>query len=111
MKFLSKSRVRAAMGLLLYGVGLLLLSGCVSQPVDREYTPVLIVSENSDGAVTLSWESMVGYRYRLYLLDCGDTEWTPFGHSIDGTGELISLKGNSGKKKRRYWIQADPVAR
>ena len=55
------------MGLLLYGVGLLLLSGCVSKPVDREYTPVLIVSENSDGAVTLSWESMVGYRYRLYL--------------------------------------------
>jgi len=30
--------------------------------------------------------------------------------SFDGTGELISLEGNSGKKNRRYWIQADPIA-
>ena len=110
MKSGLKRMFRMTCCLLLVGVGFLLISGCVSQPVEKEYTPILMIAQNSDGAVTLSWESVVGYRYRLYLMDKGDTEWTPFGHAFDGTGELISLEGNSGRKNRRYWIQADPIA-
>ena len=87
-----------------------LLSGCGSKPPEEKHSPVLMISQNSDGEVTLSWESVVGYRYRLYQMDRGDTEWTPFGRTFDGTGERITLNGNAGRKSRRYWIQADKIA-
>lgn len=86
-----------------------LIVGCVSKPVEKKHTPTLMTAQNSDGEVTLSWDSVVGYRYRLYLMDRGDTEWTPFGNTFDGTGERITLEGNSRKKARRYWIQADKI--
>ncbi len=110
IKFGLKNLFRKTGHLLLAGLGFLLTFGCVSEPLEKKYAPVLMIAQNSDYEVTLSWESVLGYRYRLYLMDKGDNKWTPFDHAFDGTGTLITLNGNSGKKDRRYWIQAEPIA-
>jgi hypothetical protein len=90
----------------------LALAGCVSTPMDElEHEPILMITQNSDGVVSLSWESEPGYEYKLYSIDRGETEWKPMNRTFKGTGATISLadKVNPRKSDRRYWIQADKI--
>ncbi len=94
--------------------GMLAVSGCLSAPVEKEpeHSPVLMVTENSAGEVQLSWDSELGYRYRLYYSEKGDNQWQPVKRTFRGTGGrmTVSDRVNPCRPRRRYWIQADKIA-
>ena len=104
---------KRSIGGMVAGVVLLAVAGCVSSPLeeDKEYSPTLMVTQNSDGEVMLAWDTKPGYRYRLYAIDRGDAEWKEVGRTWDGTGKRISITAQvpPRKKDRRYWIQADKI--
>ena len=85
------------------------LSGCVSKPVEMEYTPPrLMIAQNSDGDVTIAWESDPEYVYTIYYQAEADGDWMPLtkAHRVPGTGETLTVydRVNPNRPLRRYRI-------
>jgi hypothetical protein len=76
-------------------------SGCVSKKVEPEHQPRLGISQTSDGWVTISLESEVGYKYQILYEDPVDRMWKPLKgcESISGTGDAIEIKKRFNSRK------------
>lgn len=70
-----------------------LLSGCVRQTVLPEYSPRVTTAQNSDGMVTLSWLSRVGYTYTIHIRHAASGPWEPLRNApvVRGTGKVITI--------------------
>ena len=85
------------------------MSGCVSAPVEKEYTPPrLMIAQNGDGDVTIAWESDPEYMYTIYYQakDAGD--WIPLkkAQRVPGTGQTLTVydRVNPNQPLRRYRV-------
>ncbi|MDA3834276.1 MAG: hypothetical protein PF495_12865 [Spirochaetales bacterium] len=73
--------------------GSFVFSGCVQVVDEPLYIPAVAASRGSNGVVTVSWPSRVGYRYRLFARKSGEkSELTEsYGKTFMGTGENIEI--------------------
>lgn len=88
---------------------LVLLPGCVSKPVEIEMdAPPLMIAQNSDGDVTIAWESEPGYLYTIYYQNAVDGNWNALrlATRVRGTGKTLTTRDrvNPSKPLRRYRI-------
>lgn len=84
----------------------LALAGCVNTKIEnKDYSPVLMMSQNSDGEVQLAWESDSSYLYTIYYRD-GDSPWREMNsaNKVRGTGEAMTTtdRVDPSKPMRRY---------
>ena len=91
----------------------LVLAGCVSTPIEpEEPSPMLIISENSDGATTLIWESDPNYYYTIYYRD-GKSKWMELRRAtrLRGTGKTMQTtdRVDPNKVMRRYRLFFEKV--
>lgn len=86
-------------------VGTLAGFGCVRTTFEPEYTPRVSSAQNSDGLITLSWESRVGYDYVLLAKDANSTTWNPVkGASVfHGTGKTITVTDKRNPRQPLPW--------
>jgi len=98
----NRKRLRLAAGM---AVGLVLSAGCVRQTIEPEYHPRVSTSQNSDGLVTLSWETRVGYDYSLFVVNPETREWQPLKGSkvYPGTGESITVTDRRNPRQPLPW--------
>lgn len=96
--------------IVLLGMGLLFSTGCVSKKIEPAYVPVVSSSQNSDGIVTLSWESKTGYEYRILIRDINTGEWSPVKGSgvYRGTGETIIVRDQQNPNNPLPWYSVSP---
>ena len=85
------------------------LSGCVSKPVEEEYTPPpLLIAQHSEGDVSSAWESDPDYVYTIYYQTKADADWMPLkkAHRVPGTGQTLTVydRVNPNHPLRRYRI-------
>jgi hypothetical protein len=83
----------------------LALSGCVSKEILPEHSPRLTTAQNSDGLVSMSWKSEVGYKYWIYVMDPADHVWSPL-KGVDafrGTGEIITFRDKRNPRLPLPW--------
>ncbi len=88
---------------------LVLLPGCVSKPVEGEvHAPKLMIAQNSDGQVTIAWDSEPGYVYTIYYQITADADWKVLraANRMRGTGETLTThdRVNPNRPLRRYRI-------
>ena len=91
---------------------LVLLSGCVSKPVEVEVgkpaLPPLMIAQNGDGDVTIAWESEPGYLYSIYYQPTADADWKVLrkAHRMPGTGQTLTAydRVNPNRSLRRYRV-------
>lgn len=95
---------------LILGVGLLCSTGCVSKKVEPADIPRVSSSQNGTGIVTLSWESKVGFEYRLLMRDMDTGKWIPVAGSgvYEGTGKTITVQDQQNPKKPLPWYSVRP---
>lgn len=70
---------------------ILLVTGCVSKVIDAPSVPVA-TTQNSEGVVTLSWESKVGYGYHLVARDMASRKMVIDSKLYRGTGKVITVQ-------------------
>ncbi len=94
---------------LLFIMILVFLSGCVSKPVENEneYTPPpLVIAQNSDGDVSIAWESDPGYVYTVYYQSSAGADWKGLkkAYRLPGTGQMLTVydRVNPNRPPRRY---------
>lgn len=89
---------RAALGILLI---ISVLTGCVSTPLDPEHKPELGTSVNSDGDLTISLNTEIGYVYTILYEDPQDRQMKPLkgAELIKGTGETIHIRKRVNPRK------------
>ena len=106
----SPARRRYGVAAFLLGVGLLCSTGCVSKKIEPADIPRVSSSQNSKGIVSLSWESKIGYKYRLLIRDMKTGEWTPVAGSdvYEGTGETITVQDQQNPNKPMPWYSVRP---
>ena len=99
--------------LLMLVTGLFLMCGCVSQVIEPEHSPRLIMSKNGDGLVSLSWKTEVGYAYSIYILNDKGQRVRPVKGvgRIIGTGEIINITDQSDpyKKTPYYGLKTEKL--
>lgn len=68
--------------------------GCVSEKIEPEHKPRLGVSQSSEGWLTFSLETEIGYKYKILYEDPIDRTWKPVKgcESIKGTGAPVEFK-------------------
>ena len=93
---------------------LALFTGCVSKPVEEEYTPPpLMIAQNSDGDVTIAWESDPDHLYTIYYQTRSGTDWRPLkkAQRVPGTGNTITIydRVNPNWPLRRYRILSEKI--
>lgn len=91
---------------------LAVLSGCVSKPVEKEYTPPpLMIAQNSDGDVAIAWESDPDYFYTIYYQNKSGDDWIPLkkAQRVPGTGQTLTVydRVNPNRPLRRYRIVSE----
>ena len=103
-------RRRSGVAAFLLGVGLLCSTGCVSKKIEPADIPRVSSSRNSKGIVTLSWESKVGFQYRLLIRDMDTGKWAPVAGSgvYQGTGKTITVQDRQNPKKPLPWYSVSP---
>ena len=71
----------------------LMLPGCSTPPLP-EHKPKLGVAQNSDGMLTFSITTEVGYEYAIYYEDPKTRSWKviPGCERIRGTGEQVEIR-------------------
>jgi len=81
------------------------LAGCVSERIEPAHSPRVTTAINSDGIVTLSFESRAGYDYRLFIMDSDTRQWSPVQGVgvIRGTGETITIQDRQNPRKPLPW--------
>jgi hypothetical protein len=93
---------------------LLGLAGCVSKPVEvEEHAPPLMIAQNSDGKVTLSWESNPDHIYTVYYQAKKESDWKALrtGYQVRGTGQTITIydRVNPNWPLRRYRLLPESI--
>ena len=87
---------------------LIFLSGCVRKPMEKHPLPPLAIAQNSDGDVTIAWESETGYFYTIYCQDSANGDWKALQHvyRVPGTGQTITVdhQVKPGQEPPRYRI-------
>ncbi len=103
-------RASYGVAVFLLGVGLLCSTGCVSKKIEPADIPRVSSSQNSAGIVTLSWDSKIGYKYRLLIRDMKTGEWKPVAGSdlYVGTGETITVQDQQNPNKPLSWYSVRP---
>ena len=86
---------------------LVLLAGCVSQPLEKnEHEPPLMIAQNSEGETTLLWESERGYIYTVFYMDLKIGVWKELrgASRVRGSGQTLTAKDrvNPNRPQRRY---------
>jgi len=94
---------------LLFISTLVFLSGCVSKPVEKEYVPPpLVIAQNSDGDVSIAWESDPGYVYTIYYQSSETSDWKALkkAYRMRGTGQMLTAyhRVNPNGPSPRYRI-------
>ena len=81
------------------------LAGCVTRKVAPEHQPRLMIAQDSDGVVTLRWESEPGYKYRIDVMDPETNTWKPLENAgvFHGNGETIVYKERRNPRKPAPW--------
>ena len=110
MDFVRPVRPGHGVAVVLLGMGLLMSSGCVSKSIDPADIPRVSTSQNSSGLVTLSWESKVGYEYRLLVRDMNTGKWSPVAGAdvYKGTGETITVQDQQNPRNPLPWYSVKP---
>ena len=96
--------------------GLLLsLTGCVSKSVEDEkevHAPPLMIAQ-SDGNVTIAWDSEVDHVYTIYYQAKEGADWKPLRTAtrVRGTGEILTVHDvvNPNRPLRRYRLLPEDV--
>ena len=103
-------RLMSGVTAVLLGVGLWCSAGCVSKKIQPADIPRVSSSQNSQGIVTLTWESKIGYRYRLMIRDMKTGQWTPVEGSevYEGTGDTITVQDRQNPNKPLPWYSVRP---
>ena len=87
---------------------LLLLAGCVSKVVEKDRPPKMMIAQNSDGDVTMTWESELGYLYTVYCQKTQGGDWVALqgASRLPGTGETMTAHDRSNPRMpaRRYRV-------
>ena len=84
------------------------LVGCVSVPLDsgEQHNPALLIAQNSDGAVAMTWDSLPRYIYTIYYKGASRGEWLPVptANRVRGTGGTMQVidRVKPGSAMRRY---------
>ena len=90
------------------GLSLFFLSGCVSKVVEDNHPPAVMIAQNSDGVVSIAWDSKLGYDYTLYYQEASGGDWRILGRykNLSGTGKTMNAQDrvNPRKKSRRYRV-------
>lgn len=89
-------------------LALLLLAGCVTKTIEEEHPPMLIIAQNSDGAVTMQWESETDYVYTVYYQKTPASDWVILQKAsrLPGTGQTMTAhdRTNPRNPPRRYRV-------
>lgn len=93
----------------------LALAGCVRTPTESEdYSPILMISQNSEGKVQLVWESESDYYYTIFYRD-GSSPWQEMRsvNKLRGTGGSMSTADHVDPRKptRRYRLYFEKAGR
>jgi len=87
---------------------LLLLAGCVSKVVEEDRPPQMMIAQNSDGDVTMTWESELGLVYTVYCQKTKGGDWVALqgASRLRGTGETMTVRDRSNPRMpaRRYRV-------
>ena len=88
---------------------ILLLAGCVSTVIEEEKgPPPVITAQNSDGEVTVAWESELDLLYTVYCQKTSGGDWVilPGANRLRGTGEQMTARDRANPRKppRRYRV-------
>ena len=87
---------------------LLLLAGCVSTVVEEEHPPAMMIAQNSEGEVTMAWESDLDHVYTVYCQKTPGSDWVilPQANRLPGTGETMTVhdRMNPRRPARRYRV-------
>jgi hypothetical protein len=98
-------------GLILLLIGLLSTAGCVSERIEPEHSPRVTTAQNSEGLVTLSWKSELGYDYRIFFLNADTRQWhqMPGSKVYRGTGDVITIQDRRNPRLPLPWysVRAD----
>ncbi len=98
------NRVRAILPVAI----LFLLAGCVSKVVEEDRPPKMVIAQNSDGDVTMTWASELGLFYTVYCQKTQGGDWVVLqGASLlPGTGETMTAHDHSNPRMppRRYRV-------
>lgn len=93
-------------------------TGCVSKKIEPLYVPPVTVSMDGEGMVTLSWDSLPGYNYRLVAVDLddnGNVMKTELARDVHrGTGEPIVVRFKSDRTTRtlpEYSVRPEKIVR
>ncbi len=86
------------------------LVGCVSKPMeDKVHAPSLMIGQNSDGDVSILWDSQPNHTYTLYYQDPPSDEWKTLrtASRVPGTGAALTVRDrvNPNKPQRRYRLE------
>lgn len=89
-----------------------LMAGCVSKPLETKiHAPPLMIAQNSDGQVTIAWESDPAYIYTIYYQSSAGADWKVLrtGNRVPGTGQTLTSHDlvNPNKALRRYRVVAE----
>ncbi|VGO15645.1 hypothetical protein PDESU_04230 [Pontiella desulfatans] len=89
------------MAAMLLAAGLLVSVGCVSKKVEPEHKPKLGISQSTDGILTMSLDTEVGYKYSILYLDPKEKRWKMMKgcESIMGTGKTIEIQKRVNPRK------------
>ncbi len=94
---------------------LMSLTGCVNKPMDDEvaHIPPLMIAQNSDGQVTISWESEADWIYTIYYQAEKEGDWKALrsGYRLQGTGRVLTIhdRVNPRRPMRRYRVLPEKV--
>jgi hypothetical protein len=88
-------------------------AGCVSKPVEEYAPPPLMIAQNSDGEVSLAWESEPGYVYTIYCQNAAGENWVTLEGAVrvPGTGGTLTASDrvDPNKPPRRYRLLPEKV--
>ena len=100
--------------LLLGMVLLVFLAGCVSKTIEaEEHAPPLMIAQNSDGQVSISWDSQPDLIYTIYYQAEKDGDWKALrtAYQVRGTGETLTAydRVNPKGSLRRYRLLPEDI--
>ena len=93
---------------------LVCLTGCVHKTVEvEEHAPPLMIAQNSDGEVTISWESEPDRIYTVYYQAKKDGDWKALrtAYQVPGTGSMLTVhdRVNPNWPLRRYRLLPEDI--
>lgn len=89
-------------------LAMFLLAGCVSKVVEQPHPPPLMIARNSEGVVTMQWDTKPGWYYTIFYQDNPSSNWKvlPGANRLRGTGKPLNAQDRVDPKRspRRYRV-------